>query len=104
MQEQAVTLIKEVLQKRGIKVLKILLFGSRARRDFHPDSDWDFLVVVENDLNFQEKHDIITEIQRRLAVLRIPNDIVIQSESRFNLMKNYVGNISYYAAREGIEV
>jgi len=69
MQEQATTVIKEVLQKREIKVLKILLFGSRRRGDFHPDSDWDFLVLVENDLSFHDKHDITIEIQRKLASL-----------------------------------
>ena len=29
----------------GIAVEKVILFGSRARGDYRPDSDWDILVV-----------------------------------------------------------
>lgn len=27
---------------------EVILYGSRARGDFEPDSDWDFLVLCEN--------------------------------------------------------
>jgi predicted nucleotidyltransferase len=30
-----------------VKVLKILLFGSRARNDFQEDSDWDLLIILK---------------------------------------------------------
>lgn len=30
---------------------EVLLFGSRARGDAHPDSDWDFLLLVEGDVD-----------------------------------------------------
>lgn len=104
MQEQAVEIIKEILQKRGIEVLRMFLFGSRARGDARPDSDWDFLIVIDRDLSFQEKRDIIVEIQRKLAMMRIPNDIIIQSEGRFRVMRNHVGNICYYASKEGVAI
>ena len=36
--------------KQKIKVIdpdaKVILFGSRARDDFHKDSDWDFLILT----------------------------------------------------------
>ncbi len=28
------------------EVERIILFGSRARRDARPDSDWDFLIIM----------------------------------------------------------
>jgi uncharacterized protein len=40
------------LKKQGFNAVKIILFGSRARGDFVPDSDWDFLVVVDKDISF----------------------------------------------------
>jgi predicted nucleotidyltransferase len=39
---QAKAIIDEVMEGAGYRVLRILLFGSRARGDARPDSDWDF--------------------------------------------------------------
>jgi hypothetical protein len=39
-----------------------------------------------------------------LAEKRIPNDIIIRGESDFEKMKNVIGNISYFANREGMPV
>lgn len=33
------------------------LFGSRARGDFRPDSDWDILILVDDDLVTNEIED-----------------------------------------------
>lgn len=104
MQEKAVNIIKEELAKRGIKVIKIILFGSRARKDFRPDSDWDFFVMVDKELSFQEMKKIIGEIQWHLAEFKIPNDIIIRSEREFNHVKNSVGYISFFAYKEGVEI
>ncbi len=30
----------------------IILYGSRAREDFRPDSDWDFLVLVDGEVDY----------------------------------------------------
>ena len=104
MKEKAVEIIKEVLESKDIKVIKMILFGSRVRDNFREDSDWDFLILIDRELDFHERWKIINQIQRKLAELRIPNDIILKSEEQFNIMKNYVGNISYYASRDGIEV
>ena len=42
--------------------------------------------------------------KRELAKLRIPNDIIITSQEKFDLSKEFSGSISYYAAKEGIIV
>jgi predicted nucleotidyltransferase len=97
-------IIKESMHKNGILIKQIILFGSRAKGDFRKDSDWDFFVLVDKDLDFHGKWKIINEIKRKLAKLRIPNDIIIKSEKQFNIMKNDVGNISYYIHKEGMKL
>lgn len=104
MKDKAIKIIKEELEKRKIKIIKILLFGSRVRGDFKLDSDWDFYVIVEQNLTRDEKWEIILEIKRRLAKLKIPNDIFINSQTEVNQRKNDVGCLTYYVLKEGIEV
>lgn len=41
---------------------EVVLFGSRARGDFHEESDWDLLVLVdkeESDFNLREKYEML---------------------------------------------
>ena len=97
-------IINDVLEEKGIKVKKIILFGSRAKGDFKQDSDWDLMIVTDRNLSFLEKRKIIAEMQRRLAKLKIPNDIILKSEQQFDTMKKYVGCMSYYASKEGLQV
>jgi predicted nucleotidyltransferase len=104
MKEIAVEIIKEELTKKGIKVIKIILFGSRVKGYYKADSDWDFLIIVKEDLSRDEKWDAILHIKRRLAKLKISNDIIINSEKEFKERLKDVGYITYYALKEGVEV
>jgi len=104
MQEKAANVIREELEKRGIKVIKIILFGSRVRGDFKPESDWDFLVVVNKEIESRKRREILGEIQIKLAYLKIPNDILITSERQVKERANDVGHITYYALKDGVEL
>ncbi|MCD6239500.1 MAG: nucleotidyltransferase domain-containing protein [Thermotogae bacterium] len=55
----AKNIIMEESAKKGFKVGKIILFGSRARGDYKEDSDWDFLIIVNEELNRKEKRAIL---------------------------------------------
>ena len=57
--------------------VKILLFGSHARGDAGPDSDYDFLVVERDPKN---RHEEMVRLDRALRSLRVPTDIVVVSE------------------------
>src|SRR5438093_9760158 len=48
--------IKDVVRKAD-PTAEVILFGSRARGDFRPDSDWDVLIVTEKEINndYEEK-------------------------------------------------
>jgi len=101
MQDNAVHVIREELEKQGFNAVKIILFGSRARGDFRPDSDWDFLVVIDKDISFSEKKSLTAQVKRKLE---IPNDVILKPLSSFLEDKDIVGNISFFAQREGVEL
>jgi len=96
--------IREEVERLGLSVLKIILFGSRVRNDFKKDSDWDLFVIIDKQIDFSQKRKITSAIRRRLAEADIPNDIIIQAESVVNNRKNNVGYLTYYAIKEGMEV
>jgi predicted nucleotidyltransferase len=102
--EKAIQVIKETIENKGLRVLKIILFGSRAKGTARKDSDWDFFVIIDKKLSFNEKWDIIDEIKIKLAKLKIPNDIFLKSEDEVEESKDDVGRITYYVLKEGVEV
>lgn len=95
-------IINKVLEKEDIKVSKIILFGSRAKGDYNKDSDFDILIIIDKELEFNKIKEIVGKIQLKLAEKKIPNDIILRSVKQFNKAKKVIGNISYYAEKEGI--
>ena len=103
--EKVIQIIKEELESKGLKILKIILFGSRARGDFKEDSDWDFFIVVDQDLTFGQKKEILSNIYKKLAEQENKSfELIITSEKKFTEMKNYVGTLSYEVDKEGINI
>ncbi len=102
--EEISRIIKGELEARGLRILKMVLFGSRAKGSNRPDSDWDILVVIDKKMKFTEKWEIIDAIKIRLARLGIPNDIILKSEEEVEESKDNKGNITYHALREEIEI
>lgn len=100
----AVRIIREEFAKLGIETKRIFLFGSRARGDARPDSDWDFLVVVDRDIPRSEKRDLIMNILRKNAELFIDAEIIIKSENQFVSDLEDKGKVTYYALHEGVLV
>jgi predicted nucleotidyltransferase len=43
-------------------IWQFILFGSKARGDFGPDSDIDLLIVTEKNLDWREKDSMITDV------------------------------------------
>ena len=102
--QEALRVIKTALTKKGIGVERVFLFGSRARGEAGPDSDFDFYVLIDRDLDFPQRHEIITGIKRQLAKFHVPNDIVLRSASRFEEIKDFPGHLAHDVAREGVLV
>ena len=98
-------IIHEETEKLGVTVEKVILFGSRARGDYRPDSDYDILVVVKGRLDRRLKIELMTNIGSRLIdALGAPVDVVVVSEAQWRRYHAHPGTVMYPASREGITV
>ncbi|RLD68940.1 MAG: nucleotidyltransferase domain-containing protein [Bacteroidetes bacterium] len=82
----------------------ILLFGSRAKNEYTPDSDYDFLIIIQHELSIEQKREYKAKIRKILARQKIPADILIQSDKEIEIKKNITGHIVKQALQEGIEI
>jgi uncharacterized protein len=94
------SIIKEIAS-RIIPNSKILLFGSRARKDNCNDSDYDFLIITKETIDIRKKRTLKSQLRKELAQLKIPADILIQSEEEINSKKEITGHILKQVLREG---
>lgn len=78
--------------------LRIVLFGSYARRDAREDSDLDLLVVEPH---VADRAKEMVRLQRLLRPLRIPADILVYSEEEVARWGDQPGSALYWALREG---
>ncbi len=95
-------LIQKIFENRDIKIKKIILFGSRARDNYKKESDWDLLIIIENDLHRKQKLEIAHIIRKRLAEEFIPCDVLIKSEREIEERKDMIGSVIRTALKEGI--
>ncbi len=106
---ETLKLIKKVILeeagKLGVKVVKIILFGSRARGDAREDSDYDILVVVREGVGWRRTYKLRSRLYARLYELLCHEvDIVIVDEERLRKRRKLWGSLEYAAEREGIAV
>ncbi len=98
-------IINEEVEKAGYKTEAVYLFGSRARGDYKEDSDWDFYVVVNKNMERDIKIKVSGDIRRGMRnKLKISADILIQPLNIVNERKNKSGYVTYFALKEGLPV
>lgn len=102
--EIAKKIITEEVKKHDLEVKSLFLFGSRAKGNFDEESDWDFYVIINKDIDFGQKRKIILGIRRRLSEIKMPSDIIIQSEDIVNQRKTNTGYLTYYVIKEGMKI
>ena len=77
---------------------RIILFGSQARGDAAPDSDFDIMVVEENPANrFAE----MVRLNRLIRSFEIAVDLLVVSDEKFQYWRDTPGNVYYEAATGG---
>lgn len=72
---------------------KVMLFGSRARKDNALDSDYDILVVSPQEISPKQKIPLKTNIRKDLLKAGVRSDILIQSRKEVNKNKKLPGHI-----------
>ncbi|MBM3436650.1 MAG: nucleotidyltransferase domain-containing protein [Bacteroidetes bacterium] len=71
----------------------LYLFGSRAKSNFDTNSDFDILIVTQTNYSLKEKAELKSKIRKSLAALRIPVDILINSQAERNVNQSLHGHI-----------
>ncbi len=97
--------VPEELLRRVVARLdprRVILFGSHARGDAAPESDWDLLIVLDDDapaerLDWRALHEARRGF--RGAV-----DLIPCRDSDFRERVDVVGSLSWIAATEGVVV
>ncbi len=96
---------KEIIEAAGKTLaeladdpVKILLFGSRARGDAGPESDYDFL-VVERDL--KDRKAEMVRLRRALRPLGVPCDVLVVSERYAEEWGSALNSTMHSALTEG---
>lgn len=77
---------------------KIILFGSQARGDADDHSDVDLLVIKPR---VADRYEEIIELDRSLAGILMPVDILLVSESEFEERADQPGTVERAARQEG---
>lgn len=86
----------------GVAVEQIVLFGSRARGDADTQSDWDLLIILQDPLSRQQRIDLFARLNRALARLLIPCDLIIRSQQEVQREAQQVGSVVRRALMEGL--
>jgi uncharacterized protein len=99
--ETALATIGEVA--RGVVPgARVLLFGSHARREARPESDYDILVIAEQPLEAKRKLTLPTQIRKQLLARDIRCNVLLQSEHETQVKKDLPGHVVRAALREGV--
>jgi uncharacterized protein len=92
-------IIKAVLQV--IVPEKIILFGSQARGQAGPNSDYDILIIksgIKNKLNIEQ------DIYEKIIGIDESIDILVKTPENIDSDKNKTGSFIFRALKEGIVI
>ncbi len=64
----------------------VILFGSRARGDFHAESDWDFLVLTEQPVNWEVEKSIRNQIFYVELEVAQPISTIIENKAKWKML------------------
>ena len=83
---------------RDFHPVQIILFGSHARGEAHPQSDVDLLVVFSE---LADKRKTAVDIRRALADLPVAKDILVTIPEELARQRDWIGTVLRSAQREG---
>jgi uncharacterized protein len=80
---------------------RVILFGSRARGTFRPDSDYDFLVITSVQ---GSRRQLRRAIYHSLYGLGVGKDIIVATPEDVEAFGHLIGSVLKPALEEGITV
>lgn len=84
---------------------RVLLYGSRATNTMNNNSDFDLLIIVNNDLTLAQKMQLESKIDKALVwALDAPFDVILKDTKEVERFKSVKGHIIYYALKEAIVI
>jgi uncharacterized protein len=84
--------------------IDIWLFGSRARGDNRPDSDWDIVVVVEDSQEHLTKPLVSWQASSAARDMGIESTILVTIKSDLAALWGLPNTIGYDLRHEGIKI
>ena len=88
--------------KSALNPKKVYLFGSRARGDFHDESDYDFVLIVGD--QFKDKRERREIAYEALKNIKPNTDFFIYTQAEFDEWKDELSSIPETALRQGREL
>ena len=83
---------------QNLRPRRIILFGSRARGEECPDSDYDVLVEMDTDLPF---HARMTQVYEAFGFRQFPMDVLVYTPEEMAEERMKVYSVAKIAEREG---
>jgi predicted nucleotidyltransferase len=78
---------------------RVILFGSRASGAATDDSDFDLMVVEDHPV---DRYREMVRLRGLLRNFRVPLDLVVVSEDKYQYWRDTPGNVYYEAATKGV--
>lgn len=100
------SLVNRLHQRYGNDLLRVVLFGSKARGDFDEESDLDLLIVVRmSDGDFRQHwHEIVTTTYDLELMYDVVFSFIIKDEPEYMVMCQYNLLLNRNIEQDGIEL
>jgi predicted nucleotidyltransferase len=90
-----------ILAADGRAVRRLILFGSHARGDAGPDSDYDILVLVRG-MDAGQRSAFASRLYRAMEGVGATVEPWVMSEQEFEESKTVIGGLAHPAWQEGV--
>ncbi|MBK9500846.1 MAG: nucleotidyltransferase domain-containing protein [Leptospiraceae bacterium] len=104
--DETIFKFKSIITHLEIPISRIYLFGSRAKGNQNPDSDYDFLVLLANikDNDLVRKYRRTIVLKAHSEIPNIPFDILVKNLEEFDSYKSEINTLYNEIYQQGIEI